>query len=150
MLSVFRSTNLLSPFEKTRLQDILRGSGADDFIQAAAAFATEGSKDALVRLNAVLKPHDCAKWTVATYLPYLWRPTEHMFLKPRVTKEFAARVGHPFADVYEAGLNFDVYEALLDLVAKTEANISDLAPQDHIDLQSFIWTVGEYREEPIE
>jgi hypothetical protein len=32
VLSVFRATNLLSPFEKNRLQDILRGSSADPLI----------------------------------------------------------------------------------------------------------------------
>jgi hypothetical protein len=36
-----------------------------------------------------------------------------------------------------------VYESLLDLVAKTEANIGDLQPEDRIDVQSFIWVVGD-------
>ena len=147
VLSAYRATNLLSPYEKTRLQDILRGSEADAFICAAAAFTLEPTKATLVRLDAILKPHRCANWTIATYLPYFWRPDEHMFLKPRVTQDFAARVGHPFADLYEARLDIEVYRSLLDLAAKTEAHISDLGPKDRIDLQSFIWTVGEYSEE---
>jgi hypothetical protein len=36
-----------------------------------------------------------------TYLPFLWRPEAHMFLKPEITTEFAARVGHRLADDYE-------------------------------------------------
>ena len=36
-----------------------------------------------------LKPQDSDKWTVVSYLPYLWRPDMHMFLKPEATKDFA-------------------------------------------------------------
>ncbi|MDQ2801297.1 MAG: hypothetical protein M3Y41_00910 [Pseudomonadota bacterium] len=41
ILSVFRNTNLLSPFEKTRLQAALRGPDGDRFVRAAARFALE-------------------------------------------------------------------------------------------------------------
>ena len=62
------------------------------------------NRNTLARLEATLKPYESAKWTVATYLPYLWQPERHMFLKPEVSKDYAARVGHPFASVYEPGL----------------------------------------------
>ena len=52
-------------------------------------------------MERALKHHESAKWTVVTYLPFLWRPETHMFLKPEVTKDFAARVGHRFASDYE-------------------------------------------------
>lgn len=148
VLAAFRATNMLSPFEKTRLQDVLRGPRADDFIQAAARFTLDGSKSHLLAMEQALKPHDNAKWTVATYLPYLWRPDTHMFLKPEATKDFASRVGHRFADDYEARLHLPVYESLLDLVARTERELADMRPRDRIDIQSFIWVVGEYPEGP--
>lgn len=144
VLRVFQATNLLSPFEKTRLQGVLRGDGADPFIRAAAKFALGGGGAALADMEAVLKPHEANKWTVVTYLPFLWRPDAHMFLKPEVTKDFAARVGHPFASQYEAPLRMSVYDSLLDLVAKTEAELALLKPRDRIDVQSFIWVVGAY------
>jgi hypothetical protein len=147
VLAVFRATNLLSPFEKVRLQDVLRGPGADEFIRAAARFALGEGKPALLQMERALKPHDNAKWTVATYLPYLWRPEEHMFLKPEVTKDFAARVGHRFASDYEPRLDYAVYESLLDLVSKTAAELAELKPRDRIDVQSFIWVVGDYKED---
>jgi hypothetical protein len=86
VLSVFRATNLLSPFEKSRLQDVLRGGSADPFIQAAARFALTPTNAALLEMERALRPHDAAKWTVVTYLPFLWRPATHMFLKPEVTR----------------------------------------------------------------
>ena len=146
VLAVFRATNLLSPFEKTRLQDVLRGPAADPFIRAAARFTLGGGRQALVDMEHALKPHDSAKWTVATYLPFLWRPEEHMFLKPEVTKDFAARVGHPFASDYEPRLDIAVYDSLLDLVMKTEAELAELEPRDRIDVQSFIWVIGDYKD----
>lgn len=145
-LAVFRATNMLSPFEKTRLQDVLRGPRADDFVQAAARFTLDATKSNLLAMERALKPHDNAKWTVVTYLPYLWQPDTHMFLKPEATKDFATRVGHRFASDYEPRLDVAVYQSLLDLVSRTELELADLKPRDRIDIQSFIWVVGNYPE----
>jgi hypothetical protein len=146
VLAVFRATNLLSPFEKTRLQQVLRGQSADPFIRAAARFTLNPTIAAILDMERVLKPHDAAKWTVVTYLPFLWRPEAHMFLKPEVTKDFAARVGHRFASGYEPRLKLDVYHSLLDLASETERELADLEPRDRIDVQSFIWVVSDYEE----
>jgi hypothetical protein len=145
--SVFQ-TNLFSRFEKMRVRDALRGPMADSLIRAAARFAIGETKAALPDLERILKPYDSAKWTVVTYLPFLWRPENHMFLKPEVTQDFAARVGHRFASDYEPRLRVSVYESLLDLPSKTAAELAELQPRDRIDVQSFIWVVGAYREEP--
>ena len=144
VLAVYRATNLLSPFEKTRMADALRGSAADEFIRAAAAFALGEGRPALAAMVHALRASDVAKWTALTYLPFLWRPKEHMFLKPEVTKEFAERVGHTFAIRYVAQAEYEVYEALQDLIKETQLQIEDLSPLDRIDVQSFIWVVGEY------
>ena len=145
-LAVFRATNLLSPFEQTRLQAALRGPNADEFIRAAAAFTMGEIKPGLARMAQALKPDDVAKWTVVTYLPFLWRPEEHMFLKPEVTRDYAERVGHPFAHEYRSELTEATYRSLLDLARETRDEISDLEPVDSIDIQSFIWVVGKYDE----
>lgn len=144
VLAAFQATNMLSLFEKAKLKDVLQGPDADAVVQAAAAFTLDANKASLARLERLLAPHDAAKWTIVTYLPYLWRPEEHMFLKPRTTQDFATRVGHPFASVYEAKLSFDVYASLLDLAERTHRELAGLKPRDRIDIQSFIWTVGNY------
>ena len=146
VLAAYRATNLLSPFEKTRLDPVLRGPDADGFIQAAAAFAMGDVAPALDRMERILTKYDSAKWTVATYLPFLWRPEEHMFLKPMVTQDFAECVGHPFVHDYTPALEPGVYASLLELMALTRAELTDLQPRDNIDLQSFVWTVGEYKD----
>jgi hypothetical protein len=146
---VFQATNLLSPFEKPRIGDVLKGPNADAFVRGAARFTLGDEKAGLAEMEKAAKVDGAAKWTVATYLPFLWRPDLHVFLKPEVTKDYAARVGHQFGDVYEPALRPEVYESLRDLYAQTGAAIADLGPRDNIDLQSFIWVVGEYTgEEP--
>ena len=133
---------MLSPFEKMRVRDLLRGPAADAFVRAAAAFAANPTDAALRRLDGILRPHDCAKWTVVTYLPFLWSPEAHLFLKAEVTKDYAVRVGHSFAEIYEGRLIPAVYRSLLDLAERTQAEVADLKPRDLIDIQSFIWTAG--------
>lgn len=104
---------------------------------------------ALLDMKAVLGRHDLAKWTCATYLPFLWRPDRHMFLKPEVTKDFAVRVGDRFADDYQPALGIAVYDSLLRLVGRIrdETTRAGLPPRDNIDIQSFVWTVGKYTDE---
>ena len=136
----------MSPYEKTWMQHLLRGPSADSFVSAAARFAETSKSAEFGSLVTLLKQHDLAKWTLTTYLPFMWRPEMHMFLKPEATKDFAERVGHPLALLYEAQPDFELYQSLLDLVAKTESAIADLHPKDKIDVQSFIWVVGNYEE----
>jgi hypothetical protein len=144
ILRVFQATNLLSPFEKVRLQNVLRGPGADAFVQGSARFAADPSASTLGHLKLALQHDGSAKWTVVTYLPFLWLPERHMFLKPEVTKDYASRVGHPLAHKYEAALDINVYQSLLDMADETAREIASLQPRDRIDIQSFIWVVGSY------
>lgn len=146
VLAAYRRTNLLYPVEKTRLQALLRGPDADAFVRAAARFTLGEPKQALTTMERLLRPHGNAKWTVVTYLPFLWRPEEHIFLKPEVTKDFAMRVQHPLEHNYDAELRLDVYETLLDLAGCIQKHVSDLGPRDMIDIQSVIWVVGDYRD----
>ena len=146
VLSAFQATNMLSRFEKARIAELLRGRDADAFVQAAARFARDGTEAELTGLQRVLQCHGCDNWTFATYLPFLWRPETHMYLKPEVTKEYATRVGHPLASLYRPQLEFEVYASLLNLADQTAKELSDLEPRDRIDIQSFIWVVGGYQE----
>jgi hypothetical protein len=145
VLKVFQ-TNLLSPYENMRVRDVLRSPAADDFIRAAARFTLGERKEAILMMERALKPQKSAKWTVVTYLPFLWRPEEHMFLKLEAMTDFAARVGHRFATDYEPTLDAAVYDSLLDLVARTSNELIELKPRDRIDVQSFIWVVGNYKD----
>ena len=147
ILSAFRATNLLAPIESARIQEALRGPRADTFVRGAARIANGDTARGFAEVKEALAPHRAATWPVATYLPFLWQPDTQMFLKPEVTKDFAARVGHEFADDYSPDLNPSVYASLQSLVVTTESAIAELKPVDRIDVQSFIWIVGKYVDE---
>ncbi len=142
----YSKTNLLSTFEQARTRDVLKGADGASFIAAAAALADGDHKAALPEIARLFRPHGAPSWPAATYLPFLWRPDRHMFLKPEVTRDYAQRVGHPFAQAYDASLAPSVYEELLALAAETRSHLEDLGARDLIDVQSFIWIVGAYPE----
>ncbi len=139
-------TNMLSPFEAARLRDTLQGETGGRFLQGAAAFACGEYDVGAHAMAAAVKPHGRISWPILTYLPFLWDYERHMFLKPTVTASFADRVGHDFHHDYSAEPNARTYLSLLDLVYATRRAIGSLEPRDNIDIQSFIWVVGEYRE----
>ena len=143
-LAAYQGTNLLSHHEKIDLKPLLAGPSGDAFVRAAARFTLGDHASALADMAQLAKPFASAKWTVVTYLPFLWRPEAHIFLKPNTMTNFAACVGHRFKDVYHAGLSLDVYDSLLDLAAETEGELAGMDARDRIDVQSFIWVVGAY------
>jgi hypothetical protein len=139
--------NLLSPYEAMRMKDALKGSGGAAFLKAAALFASGDWAQGGNQMTAAIKAHGTMTWPIATYLPFLWDCTNHMFLKPTVTVDFAQRVGHKFQEDYDPAINAETYESLLDLVAVTRQEIATLDPRDNIDIQSFIWVVGAYKDD---
>lgn len=140
-------TNLLSPYEAMRFKDTLKGPNGGKFLRAAASFALGDYNAGGAAMTAAVRKHGAMSWPIATYLPYLWDFERHMFLKPNATFDFAQRVGHPFQFDYEPAITAAVYESLLDLVKATREATAALAPRDNIDIQTFIWVVGEYRDE---
>jgi hypothetical protein len=64
-----------------------------------------------------------------------------MFLKPDVTKRAAEACN--FELNYRPELNWRTYESLLRFNAALRELIADLKPRDNIDMQAFIWCIGE-------
>lgn len=138
------NTNILSRFELARMHELLGSQDGAPFVRGAAIFALGDHAAGLSSMVAAIKPHGRHSWPMMTYLPNLWCPHEHMFLKPNATLDFAQRIGHRFQYDYSPDPDPAVYQSLLDLVSTTEAAISSLSPNDRIDVQSFIWVVGDY------
>jgi hypothetical protein len=77
-------------------------------------------------------------------------PGEHIFLKPEVTQLAAEILSYDIR--YEPRVNWATYERVLGLAAEIKARLSalgqeELVPKDMIDVQSFIWVVGNYEDE---
>lgn len=140
---VMDATNLVFPNEKMTLRDGLTGPaervrfsrclvdllhGDDSFQARFEAFA-----DFLLEVNA-------AKWTVATYFPFILTPRDHMFLKPEVTQRAAEAYGFWLA--YDPHLNWKTYERLLAFAKMLAERLASLEPVDMLDIQSFLWVAG--------
>ena len=148
-LRVMQQTNLLDPFSKAKLADVLRGPRAPEFLSIARSFAMGDTDAACRELSRQFKPEGVASWVCLTYFPFLWLPDRHMFLKPAFTQAFAARIGHRFVHDYESTPNAETYLSLLHMTAETENALADLKPADNIDLHSFMWVVMDYRDSDV-
>lgn len=142
-LGVF-GTNMLSTFENARARECLKGEEGPLFLQGAARFANGEIEAGIAGMRQALSPYGKVSWPLVTFLPFLWRPQTNMFLKPEATTAFAARVGDPFGQHYESAPNPETWAALDRLAEETLRRIAVLKPKDRIDVQSFIWVVGNY------
>lgn len=133
----------------------MKSTRRDDFLSASRDFAnhTERSQKSinlyLNRIETSIAPEGRPSWPLATLLPFLWAPNSHMFLKPETTQDFSDRVGRNFSDTYSPKLNAQTYLSLLDMVDWVAQKIFTLAPTDRIDVQSFIWVVGNYTDKEL-
>lgn len=146
-LRILQQTNLVDPFSKAKLADVLRGNRAAEFLAVVRQFAQGDVVEACSTLVQSFKEEGVANWVCLTYFPFLWRPDRHMFLKPAFTQAYAERVGHRFRHDYESMPNSATYTSLLDMTARTADAVADLDPADNIDLHSLMWVVMDYRDE---
>ncbi len=119
-------TGHLHPIQMMRLKDLLGGSSAMCFMQAAAHFA-DGDRQAFNSMTALLDHAGATGWTAATVLPFLWRPDIHMLLKPESTRNFARWAGHPFATTYASEREFKVYDVCWNSLPRPGARSTSCA-----------------------
>lgn len=139
------SLNLLSKFEVIRFSDVLKDLQAQQDIGQGLYSLLYGNtpmQDRFKSYAAVLEAYECNKWPIITLPLFLRFPTEHMFIKPTVTKEAAKNRG--FDIQYDSQLNWNTYNQVLlfsqDLFERLNAyDNPDLHPRDMIDVQTFMW-----------
>lgn len=148
-------TNLLFSFEKMALRDAVRSrSGARAFAESLFDFLHGSERDPELRFDRWCEalaslPRRQTRvltWPLATVFGFLAQPEEHIFLKPKVTREAARLYDHDFD--YRPRPAWPTYASLLDFAAVVRRDLRDLSPRDMIDVQSFLWVQGsdEYEE----
>jgi hypothetical protein len=141
-------TNLLFSFEKMALRDAVRSPGGAWIFAHGLYDYLHGGGDPEARFNrwwaAVARlPRRQTRvltWPLVTVFGFIALPTEHIFLKPRVTQAAAEAYGYDFA--YSSRPNWATYADLLRLAARVRYDNRDLHPRDYIDIQSFLWVQG--------
>jgi hypothetical protein len=143
-LQVANKTNLIFPNEKMRLKDGLKPKKQQKYFAESLyslLYGPEHLEDRFNQFADCLLGLGAAKWTVATYYPFLSDPKSHMFLKPVVTQQAADACA--FELNYRPDLNWLTYKSLLAFSNYLMKNLSDLKPKDMIDIQSFIWCIAQ-------
>ena len=141
---VVNKTNLLSQYESIDLHDGLKTpEGQKLFAESLFGLLygegeKEGRFDSFAKALGVI---NAAKWTTATYFPFITFPEAEMYMKPLATQEAADACG--FELNYRPEPNWLTYRCLLDFGrhVREELNREGLAPKDMIDVQSFVWCV---------
>ena len=144
------STNLLHPsWDKAPLKDALKSSDAlRPYLSALVDVVTadkpnQATFDAHVAaLEKLPQPGTpVASWPGATIIPYLAQPDRHMLLRPSVTQHAAERFGIELN--YVPRPNWRTYSSLLGMAAQLFKDLKPHGARDYIDVQSFIWVIGQ-------
>lgn len=147
-ITIESRTNLLFSFEKMALRDAVKTArGAKAFAEGLAAFlAPHGDFSARFERWCDVVAHlprvktRVLTWPIVTVFGFLARPSEHVFLKPNVTRRAAK--AYDFAFEYASRPSWPTYESLLSFAATVRRDVADLQPRDMIDVQSFLWVQG--------
>ena len=135
-------------FEKMALRDAVKTSagarafaiGLYDFLHGADALQIRF--EAWVQIVAGLPRRQTRvlTWPLVTVFGFLAQPSQHIFVKPTVTR--AAAEAYGYALPYRARPSWDTYGSLLGLARMLKRDLRDLRPRDMIDIQSFLWVQG--------
>ena len=141
-------TNLLFSFEKMALRDAVASAagarafatGLFDFCYGAGSDEARFERWCDVVASLPRKQTRVLTWPIVTVFGFLALPSQHIFLKPNVTKLAAREYGFDFQ--YASRPNWNTYASILEFAATVRRDLRDMRPRDMIDLQSFIWVQG--------
>ncbi|MBS1159315.1 MAG: hypothetical protein H6R15_1734 [Proteobacteria bacterium] len=139
-------TNLLTKSEKTAFYSALETPVPQKtFAEALAAllYGTDSEEDRFKGFVRALDLLGINRWPYATLFGFIRFPQEKAFIKPtviqNVAKAFCWRIH------YKSEPNWRSYTAVQRLYNHLRATLAEegLMPRDMIDVQSFIWAIGQ-------
>jgi hypothetical protein len=141
--SIFRATNILSPFEvKAVHKAFVKADEASTKVlgYTLAFIANPGQPTFKAMAEAVSQlPADGGKvhtWPIVTLLPFLADPKKFIPLKPTNTELIAARMNVNLK--YDTTPNWETYDAFLRMSNTLLARLAPLGAKDMIDVQQFM------------
>lgn len=147
---VLASTKLVVPSERKLLREGLEDPAlAENFTRTLCNLLygfgvgegdeEEGMRRRFERYIEALKDLKVAKWSVATYFPFMRFPEQNLLLRPTFVQR--AATAFCFELRYKAELNWLTYARLLELGRLVLKETEDLGARDMFDVQSFIWRI---------
>lgn len=141
---IYRSTNILSPFEvKAVHKAFVKGDeSATKVLATALAFINSPGMPTFKAMAEAVRelPADGAKvftWPIVTMLPFLADPKRFLALKPTNTELMAARMS--FDLKYDSTPNWETYDHTLRMSQQLLQRLQQIGAKDMIDVQAFMW-----------
>jgi hypothetical protein len=142
--SIYRATNILSPFEvKAVHKALVKGDeSATKVLGNTLAFVNNpGLPTFRAMADAVSQlPAEGGKvftWPIVTLLPFFAQSKRFLALKPTNTELMAARMTHDLK--YDSTPNWETYDASLRMAQNLFEKLQPLGAKDMIDVQQFMW-----------
>ena len=140
--------SMLFSFEKMALRDAVRSAasarqfaqGLHDFLHGQESLEMRFSRWVETVGSLPRRQTRVLTWPLVTVFGFIAQPTEHMFMKPLVTRAAARAYGFELA--YSSKPNWNGYRCLLEFARQVRRDQRELRPRDMIDIQSFIWVQG--------
>jgi hypothetical protein len=146
--SIESRTNLLFSFEKMALRDAIRSpagarlfsQGLYDWLHGRGTGEQRFTRWVEAVAQLPRRQTRVLTWPLVTVFGFIAAPSEHIFLKPRVTQAAAREYREDFR--YVSRPNWATYADLLSFARRVRRDLQDLQPRDMIDVQSFLWIQG--------
>jgi hypothetical protein len=139
-------TNLLTKSEKTAFYSALETSVQQKTFSEALAALLYGTDSEEERFKDFIRPLHLLginRWPYATLFGFIRFPQERVFIKPTMIQSVAKALCWRIN--YKADPNWRSYTAVLKLYNHLRTSLAEegLLCRDMIDVQSFIWSIGQ-------
>lgn len=140
------TTNLLTKTERKVFHEGLEVPENQKLFSMALADYLYGTESEEARFKQFLRTMGILglrKWPYATLVSFIRHPQQWAFIKPTAIQNGAKALCWRIN--YKAEPNWKTYDAVLRLYGYVRTNLLEegMVPRDLIDVQSFIWTIGQ-------
>jgi len=140
------TSNLLTKSERKVFHEALAAPASQKLFALALADLLYGSEAEEPRFKHFLRSLGILhlnKWPFATLFSFIRYPRQHTFIKPGANQAAARALCWRIS--YKPEPNWKTYDAVLRLYSYVRANLLEegMMPRDLIDVQSFVWTIGQ-------
>ncbi|MDP3638607.1 MAG: DUF3553 domain-containing protein [Azonexus sp.] len=140
------TANLLTKGERKTLHEALESPACQKLFSVALADLLYGAETEEARFKHFLRTLGILqlnKWPFATLFSFIRHPQQYAYIKPSAIQNAAKALCWRIN--YKPEPNWKTYDAVLRLYSYVRTNLFEegMMPRDLIDVQSFIWSVGQ-------
>ncbi len=140
------SANLLTKLERKALHDSLESPACQKLFSLGLFDLLYGAESEEARFKHFLRTLGILqlnKWPFATLFSFIRHPQTHVYIKPTLLQNSAKALCWRIN--YKPEPNWKTYDAVLRMYSYVRTTLLEegMMPRDQIDVQSFIWSIGQ-------